>query len=157
MVRPIIDIMPKVAEELLAYCTKCRLDLMHVIVSMDGGAIVKTQCKSCGGVHIFRAPKGRENNPNREKVRRTRKGDTGSSRRKITPGTDPAGDFKQWMELMAARADKKPRDYRMQENFGEGELISHSVFGEGIVLTVPGPQKIEVHFEAGIKLLAQGR
>ncbi len=129
---------------------------MHVIVSMDRGVIVKSQCKSCGGVHGFRSPKGQENASGREKVRRTRKS-TGSPVKKGVSQPDPADISKRWMEMMAACVDIKPRPYGIQERFVEGELISHPTFGEGIVVSVAGPQKIDVHFEGGIKLLAQGR
>lgn len=146
----------RVAEELLAYCTKCRLDLMHVIVSMDRGVIVKSQCKSCGGVHGFRPPKGQENAPVREKIRRTSKS-AGSTVKKGAAQPDSAEISRRWMELMAACADMKPRPYGIQERFAAGELISHPTFGKGVVVSVPGSQKMDVHFEGGIKLLAQGR
>jgi hypothetical protein len=146
--------MPKVAEELMAYCTKCRLDLMHVIVSMDGQAIAKTQCKSCGGVHMYRPPKNSENSNSSAKLRRTRKRtETG----KGNSGKPAAESSSRWKELVSGVDSNELRGYRMQEYFEEGELISHKAFGAGVVIGVRGPEKIEVLFEEGIKLLAQGR
>ena len=146
--------MPKVAQELLAYCTRCRLDLIHVIVSMDGGAIAKTQCKSCGGVHGFRSPKNSGRGPERERVRRTRKSED-PPRKKVAPVPD--GDLKRWSELVEARSGEETRPYAIHGSFAEGDLIRHPVFGKGVVTAVPGPQKILVHFDSGMKLLAQGR
>ena len=153
---PVANGMLRVAEELLAYCTKCRLDLMHVIVSMDRGVIVKSQCKSCNGVHTFRSPRNRENVSQGGKVRPARKNPAAPLKRSASPAR-PAVDVNRWPELIAGRVGEKSREYRMQEFFGEGELVLHPTFGEGVVASVPGPQKIEVHFEAGVKLLAHGR
>jgi hypothetical protein len=144
---------PKVAGELLAYCTKCRMDLIHVVVSMEGEAIAKTQCKSCGGVHMYRAPKSGETRAHSKKVQSRRKGSAG----KAGAGNRAVKDSNKWKDLVNARAGETPRIYRMHEAFCEDELISHTVFGKGVVIGVRTPEKIEVHFEEGIKLLAQGK
>jgi hypothetical protein len=128
---------------------------MHVIVSMNGEAIAKTQCKSCGGVHMYREPKSSENSKYSTKVHRTRK--RGSSNPKAKSLSRPEKDSNRWKDLVEAHGQQTPRSYRMQECFREGELISHSVFGTGVVIGVRTPEKIDVHFEKGIKLLAQGR
>ncbi|MDR2339783.1 MAG: hypothetical protein LBF40_06600 [Deltaproteobacteria bacterium] len=40
-----------------AYCTKCRRDTGHVIVTMEAGAPKRVQCEACGGQHNYRPPK----------------------------------------------------------------------------------------------------
>lgn len=152
---PIDNMMPKVAGEVLAYCTKCRMDLMHVVVSMDGDVIAKTQCKSCGGVHLYRAPKSQGNTTHSTKVLNRRKSSASSEKTKSSGRKNK--DPNNWKELISAHEEETPRAYRLQDRFTEGELISHSVFGKGIVIHVPAPEKITVQFEEGIKLLAQGR
>src|SRR6185312_7572382 len=47
-----------VANEALAYCTSCKMDLNHVIVAMKGDRIAKVQCLTCKKEHVYRAPKG---------------------------------------------------------------------------------------------------
>ncbi len=152
---PFLNIMPKVAGEVIAYCTKCRMDLMHVVVSMDGNAIAKTQCKSCGGVHRYRVPKSPENVTHSTKVLNKRKHP--GSTPKNTSSRRTVADSEKWEELLSAHEQETPRAYQMQECFTEGELISHSVFGTGVVTNVPAPEKIEVHFKEGTKLLVQAR
>lgn len=152
---PVLNMKPKVAGEVLAYCTKCRMDLMHVVVSMEGDAVAKTQCKSCGGVHLYRAPKGGSPGSGTRKVLNRRKHPVSSARNHS--GSPVAHDTKKWKDLVSAHDRETPRAYRMQECFEEGEFILHSVFGPGVVVHVPAPEKMTVHFEAGIKLLAQAR
>ncbi|MFO8090633.1 MAG: hypothetical protein R6U13_12395 [Desulfatiglandaceae bacterium] len=131
------------------------MDLMHVVVSMDGNAIAKTQCKSCGGVHRYRAPKSPENVTHSTKVLNKRKHP--GSTPKNTSSRRTVADSEKWEELLSAHEQETPRAYQMQECFTEGELISHSVFGTGVVTNVPAPEKIEVHFKEGTKLLVQAR
>jgi len=147
--------MPKVAGEVLAYCTKCRMDLMHVVVSMDGDAIAKTQCKSCGGVHMYRAPKSRREPAGSRKIlnRRTRP----VSPDRTLSNSRLIKNSKAWKDLVSVYEQDTPRPYQMRESYEEGEFIFHSVFGTGVVVNVPAPEKMAVHFEEGIKLLVQGR
>lgn len=49
--------MPKIGEQLEAYCSKCELDLTHRIISMIGGAVKTVQCATCGAQHLYRRPK----------------------------------------------------------------------------------------------------
>jgi len=48
---------PKTGGEIDAYCTKCRLDLLHRIIAMVGDAVKKVECKTCGSHHLYRRPK----------------------------------------------------------------------------------------------------
>jgi hypothetical protein len=147
--------MPKVAGEVLAYCTKCRMDLMHVVVSMDGEVIAKTQCKSCGGVHLYRAPKSHGNATHSTKVLNRRK--SAGSSEKTKAGSRKHKESNNWKALISAHEEETPRAYRLQDCFTEGDLILHSIFGTGVVIHVPAPEKMTVQFEEGIKMLAQGR
>ena len=47
-----------VAQEVLSYCTSCKIDLAHTIVSMKGDQVAKVECKTCKKTHAFKAPKG---------------------------------------------------------------------------------------------------
>ncbi|HLM74940.1 MAG TPA: hypothetical protein VK459_19660, partial [Polyangiaceae bacterium] len=48
---------PKTGGEIDAYCTKCRLDLLHRIIAMVGDSVKKVECKTCGSHHLYRRPK----------------------------------------------------------------------------------------------------
>jgi pyruvate/2-oxoglutarate dehydrogenase complex dihydrolipoamide acyltransferase (E2) component len=49
----------RVGQDVDAWCTKCRLDVTHVIVALasDGETPKRVECTSCGGQHNYRAPK----------------------------------------------------------------------------------------------------
>jgi hypothetical protein len=59
-----------------------------------------------------------------------------------------------WRQLlMEAKSDGVP-EYQLAGNYREGELLSHSRFGLGVVTKVITPRKIEVIFETSKKLMA---
>jgi uncharacterized Zn finger protein len=37
-----------------SYCGRCKVNLDHTIMSMDGTAVARVRCKSCGSTHKFR-------------------------------------------------------------------------------------------------------
>ena len=49
----------KVGEDIDAFCTKCQLDTIHVVVALkpDNTVPKRVECKSCHGQHMYRAPK----------------------------------------------------------------------------------------------------
>src|SRR5258708_17991440 len=47
----------KPGAEVDSYCTKCRMDLLHRIIAMNNGKIIRVECRTCGGHHNYRAPK----------------------------------------------------------------------------------------------------
>jgi hypothetical protein len=68
-------------------------------------------------------------------------------RAKISATTD-------WEELMAMADMEGVRPYRMHETYAKGDVIRHKTFGMGIVVREVNPQKIQVSFKDGVKLLA---
>ena len=46
-----------VGADVEALCSKCG-DVWHVVVAKVGEAIVKVQCKQCGGYHRYKSPHG---------------------------------------------------------------------------------------------------
>ncbi|HFE47306.1 MAG TPA: hypothetical protein ENJ18_17765 [Nannocystis exedens] len=49
----------QVGKDLDAWCTRCRLDTTHIIVSLkaDGLSPKRVECTTCGGQHNYRPPK----------------------------------------------------------------------------------------------------
>lgn len=58
-----------------------------------------------------------------------------------------------WADAVSDQPEEVFTPHAMTTRFGSGQLISHTVFGKGLVLVVDGA-KIEVLFEAGKKKLA---
>ena len=48
----------KVAEEMLAYCSSCKMDLAHTVSAMKGDRAVRVVCNTCKKDHAYKAPKG---------------------------------------------------------------------------------------------------
>src|SRR5215831_15699747 len=48
----------RVAGEVDAFCTRCKLTLAHTILAMVGTKIARVRCNTCGGDHVYRAPPG---------------------------------------------------------------------------------------------------
>ena len=135
---------PRVGQEIAAYCGKCKDERSHTVAAMDGDAVKRVTCSSCGGTHNYKlAPAAAAAKPATPAT-----GDAAppakrraSSRRSKDPDTfriDP----------------KRPvKPYDMNNSFAANDVINHSKFGLGAVETVFPPNKIEVRFQEGKKLL----
>jgi hypothetical protein len=134
-----------VGADIESLCRKCG-DVWHVVVAKVGTKIAKVQCKQCGGLHRYRPPDGvavpRASRPSRAKASR-------SSRSPSKPTSNSP--------LVEADPNKPLRPYRINETFSPGDRLSHRSFGEGVVEMVVGPQKIQVFFPGGRKVLAHER
>lgn len=135
-------------QEIDAFCTRCKIDNVHVIIAVWEGAVKKVQCRSCNHAHLYRRPHaGRE-----------RAGDARASKppaRRTRPPEPSPRD--KWMQALSGRDLKAARPYSMKSTFDAGDLIQHSSFGAGLVSRLVAPNKIEVVFEEGTKVLVVGR
>ena len=120
-------------DEIDAYCTKCKLVLAHTIVAMKANKVVRVECKTCKGVHAYRAS-----------VPGSKKKKSGS---KIT-------DYE---KLISGMDLSRAKRYAQSTKFEQGEIIDHSHFGLGLITQLKGGGKIEVIFPNGTKTLIHGR
>ena len=132
---------PRVGQEVNAYCGKCKDERTHVVAAMDGEAVRRVTCSMCGGTHNYKlkpvasavAADGGDAKPAKKRA-------TGSRRAKEadTFSIDP----------------KRPvKSYDMNNIFSAGDVIKHPTFGLGAVEAAFPPNKIEVRFQEGKKLL----
>ena len=105
-----------------SYCTRCRLDLGHIIIAMMGEKIVKVKCKTCGSTHSFR-------NTGVSRVSSTVRR-TGASERKAT---SMVATIEAAWQAGIAEAKGPEVPYNMGTAYKAGDVIGHSVFGKGIV------------------------
>jgi hypothetical protein len=133
-----------VGKDVLSYCTKCKLNLGHIIVAMkDSTHIAKVKCNTCGSLHSFKDPSlSSKQNKTRTKAR-------GITPSKVISVSDL------WMEKMS-NTKKKSTPYAMDSKFNEGDVIDHVKFGPGIVEKVVD-DKIEVIFRHEIKTLVHNK
>ena len=133
---------PRVGQEISAYCGKCKDERSHTVTAMDGEAVKKVTCSMCGGTHNYKQVA-----PTASGTERAAKPKAASSTK--TPGT------KRTREAATFSIDpKRPvKSYNMDSNFSAGDVINHPKFGLGSVESSPGPNKIEVRFQEGKKML----
>lgn len=138
----------KVAEEILSYCTRCRMDLSHTVVAMQGDRAVRVQCKTCRSDHAYRAPKGaKEPLPKGSPLARSGGGKAAAEKKEVV--TVEA----EWQKLMAQSKAVAPKNYDARASFKAGDRVLHPTFGEGIVEKTVYPNKVQVVFRMDIKTL----
>lgn len=132
-----------VAQDLFTMCTRCRMELKHVVVShnMDG-RVGRVKCYTCGSEHKYRPEKKKAPARTLEKVARTR-----------AKRTDPKRDFQERFEKLR---EKTPVPYSISGSFSADDVIDHQTFGKGVVIRV-SHQKMEVAFPEGPRVLACNR
>jgi hypothetical protein len=133
----------QVGEDVVAYCTKCKKDLDHVIVALVGEKVKKVLCKTCEKEHVYKAPKG-DKAPAKKKTAAKK-----AKKKKLTP-------VEEWEMAMEQAKDATVKAYAQDGSFGEGEKVDHSTFGQGLVVKLISPNKMEVIFEEGSKFMIRG-
>jgi len=132
-----------VAQELVTRCTKCKLELNHVVVVHNlEGIVDRVQCKTCGSEHKYRPDKKKApvKTPNKKKRTVTKKEDFG----------------KKFEELAEKFKGKEPVNYSMSGSFKTDDVIDHKTFGRGIVTSV-SYRKMGVAFFEGPRILVCDR
>ncbi len=133
----------RVGSNVDAWCTKCKLVLAHTIEAVAAGAIKRVQCNTCRGKHQFKSSEP----------------GTAKSSPKLRLASLPKNKSKasDYVRLLGTKDLTKASPYAITKNFSKGELINHVQFGIGIVVDIKDVTKIEVLFEAGPKVMVQGR
>lgn len=163
----------KVGEDIDAFCTRCQLDTIHVVVAMkpDNSVPKRVECKSCKGQHMYRAPKLPSRTPeaaapsvvNRSAAARNPappkppKVTRQAAAAQAAQAASSAAGAREWlrkMEDLAQRDGVVIRPYSMRETFAAGDPVSHPKFGKGVVLEVLEAKKCAILFEEGRKVLA---
>ena len=134
----------QVAKDIMAYCTSCKRDLVHVIVAVDGDKIARVLCRSGKKEHAYHPIKG---------VKEAAKKKRNS---KATPAKKAEKTLRAWQTALEKCNGQSGKAYSLTGSFDEGDKIDHSTFGLGIVNKLIKPNKMEVLFEEGTKLLIRG-
>jgi hypothetical protein len=153
---------PKTGGEIDAYCTKCKLDLTHRIIAMVGEAVKKVECKTCGSHHLYRRPKTERDAAQARMVKRAedRKvaatGGGGTKAERVARAEKAEREQTSvWEHAIAGKPTTAFTAYRISLTFGQGDLIRHSKFGDGVVAKVIDQTKVEILFKDGPRTMAQ--
>lgn len=143
----------KVAQETLAYCSQCKMDLGAVIVAMKGDQIVRVQCKTCKKERAYKAPKG-VSDPG--EIPEKKPSPTARGARTDTGERVDRSVGAEWKKTMAAHAQAPAVPYSAKAKFAVGDKIRHPTFGDGLVTKQIYPNKVEILFEMDVKVLICG-
>lgn len=129
------------------YCSRCKLDLAHVIIALSAGQPVRVLCKTCNSEHAFRKPK------------RKTTGVTKRAATKKSTASAPQGPLstEAYHQMLSGRDLSRSRRYTIKETFEVDDIVDHKKFGIGLVTKMLGDQKIEVTFREGAKILVHDR
>jgi Zn ribbon nucleic-acid-binding protein len=142
--------------EVDAYCTKCKMDLNHRIIAMEGTTIKRVECLTCRGHHNYRLPKAAKKKTAKKRATRS----TGARSAAAKAAAEQKKKDEQratWEQAIMGRSTDDFVPYRMTDLFQEGQLIRHKKFGDGVVWEAMEGGKIAILFEAGPKTLVHGR
>ncbi len=124
-------------------CSKCKDSTNHTIVAMVGEKVVKVECNTCGSIHNHRAEK-------EKKPAKSRATATGG---KTRTSASASKTKREWDELLENAKPEEATPYSMQTPMKEGMLILHPTFGLGQIVGTTKPNKMDVRFQSGVKLL----
>lgn len=133
-----------VGQDVIAFCTKCKLELNHVVIFQnEEGVVEKVKCHTCGSEHKYRLEKSESaEKPVKKAVR-------GRGKKKV----DPSRDFDSLTEKFK---DKDSKQYTMAGSFVVDDVIEHKTFGLGVVISA-SYLKMEVVFSDKPRLMACNR
>ena len=164
---------PKPGEFITAKCGRCNDVTGHVVMLVLDGQVAKVECKACGSVHKFREVRlpgaGRKERPSVRHVRAGQdreqakelgagpKSPRPSAPSRVAPRKGSAAAAAKlesaWQEAMVRHSAETPLPYTMQSSYNPQDFLEHPVFGRGEVLGVTPPDKMEVLFQEGLKVL----
>lgn len=154
---------PKTGGEIDAYCTKCKLDLTHRIIAMVGDTVKKVECKTCGSHHLYRKPKTLKEAEAAAAAKAgsaTRKpkgeGPRTASERHAAAERAERERVSTWEKAIAGQPTGAFKPYSVKLLLGQGELVRHPKFGDGVVARVIDRAKVEILFQDGPRTMAHG-
>ena len=130
-----------VAQNVITMCTKCAMELNHVVIAQNmSGIVERVKCHTCGSEHKYRPEK-------KQAVKKEARKNTVT--RKV--------DSKKAYEVLAEKfKEKEPLPYLMSGSFKDEDVIDHKTFGIGIVINA-SYYKMEVAFSDRTRLLVCNR
>jgi hypothetical protein len=132
---------PRIGQEINAYCGKCKLERTHIVAAMESDTVRKVTCSMCGNTHNYRQKPAAEKEPSaKTSSRATSRSGTGTRRSKQA-------------EPFSIDPKRPVKSYNMDTSFSTGDVINHPKFGLGSVEVSLPPNKIEVRFQDGKRLL----
>lgn len=135
-----------VGKDVISYCSKCKLSLSHIIVSMkDSVTIAKVKCNTCKTIHVYKDPA--------KATKKTRR-DSGRTKSKSRSKSIPVAEI--WMEAIN-NSEAKSQKYSISTKYKVKDIIDHPKFGPGVVDELIDENKINVIFRHEVKTLMHNK
>lgn len=131
----------KISDELVCYCSKCKLELNARVIRVDAGKPKRVLCLTCKAEHAYR--KSAPAKPGEGKVRKPR------------VASQKVDQEAEWREKLG-QSGKTPKPYGMDKVFALDDRVDHQTFGVGLVVSLIPPGKVNVFFSDGLKLMKCG-
>lgn len=151
----------KPGDRIAARCTRCKDVTGHVIVAFVDGAIARVECRACGSNHkyysadqdrhIGKTQGIRDSVPGRTKAKKQTSGMPKNTDRKSRLAAEKAEQA--WREALESSAGRRAKAYALDLELSPGDVVEHPLFGTGSVQAVQRPDKAEVLFYDGKRLL----
>jgi hypothetical protein len=127
-----------------ARCTRCRTLTNHTIIALVETRIARVQCNTCGGTHNYHPPAAAPVRPARK---------TPVARSAPRTSARVSSDQQIWQQACSEVEAASAVPYAMDRSFQIGMLVAHPAFGVGTVTALFPPNKVEILFQVGRKLL----
>jgi hypothetical protein len=131
----------KMMDEIVGYCSKCKLELNQRIIRVEAGAPKRVLCLTCNTERAYR--KSAPAKAGEGKVRKTRA---------ASAKVDQEAEWRAKLD----KGNKTPKAYAMDKSFLLDDRIEHQLFGVGLVVSLMRPDKINVFFQDGLKTMKCG-
>jgi len=109
------------------YCTRCKLELGHVIMAMVGNKPVRVRCETCKTIRNYRLAKVLKEKTDKPRMK-----------------THHPDLYRSKLQETAASTPKK---YRIDETLEPNDVVDHVKFGKGVVLKVIHPDRADIIFQ----------
>ncbi|MEW5853218.1 MAG: hypothetical protein AB2A00_30840 [Myxococcota bacterium] len=136
----------KVGGEVDCFCTRCKMVLAHTVLAMVGTRPARVQCNTCHTDRNYRPVDGEDRAPRRREPAEPAK-----------PGRAGVVRESDYDRLMKNRDLSRAPRYSVKTTYALETVIDHPTFGLGLVTSVKGPDKVEVLFRDGPKVLVHGK
>ncbi len=139
-----------VAQDIFTYCTREKIDTWHIVRNHDAkGVVDRVICKACKSDHKYKKVAVAK------VVRKTASKSTVV--RKPTLAESSVAELKTlWLSGIKRWGEKVVTEYSPEKAFERGDVLSHSVFGKGVVQT-RRESRVDVLFSEGVKTLPSKR
>ena len=132
----------KLMDEIVSYCTKCKLELNQRVIRVEAGKPKRVLCLTCNTERAYRksapAKVGEKKAP------------------KKRPASAKVTQEAEWLERLS-QPQKGAKTYDMNTVYRLDDTVEHHLFGAGLVVGLIPPDKISVFFQDGVKTMKCGR